>query len=153
MTVEIRHCAALELVKSLEDQSVDAIVTDPPSGISFMGKDWDNQSIYEPSTAKGRTALEVCKALDLKRWEVGFVAFIVDHFAAAIPKLKPGAHCLVWALPRTADLTGLGLRISGLEIRDVCVHLFGSGFPKSLDVSKAIDKAAGAERELALIHI
>ncbi|NOS67377.1 MAG: site-specific DNA-methyltransferase [Candidatus Peribacteraceae bacterium] len=61
--------------------------------------------------------------------------------------MKPGAHGLVWALPRTSHCTATALEDAGFEIRDCVYHLFGSGFPKSLDVSKAIDKAAGAERE------
>jgi site-specific DNA-methyltransferase (adenine-specific) len=60
--------------------------------------------------------------------------------------MKPGAHGLVWALPRTSHWTATALEEAGFEIRDVVTHLFGSGFPKSLDVSKAIDKAAGASR-------
>ena len=136
--VDIRNCAALDLIESLEDSSIDAIVTDPPAGIGFMGKSWDNQSAYNPRTDKGQAALDLCPQLGLKPWESGFTAFVADHFGAALAKLKPGGHALVWALPRTADLTGLGLRIAGFEIRDVVVHLFGSGFPKSLDIQKAI---------------
>jgi site-specific DNA-methyltransferase (adenine-specific) len=60
--------------------------------------------------------------------------------------LKPGAHALVWAIPRTSHWTATALEDAGFEIRDVVTHLFGSGFPKSLDISKAMDKAAGQER-------
>lgn len=62
--------------------------------------------------------------------------------------MKPGAHGLVWALPRTSHWTATALEDAGFEIRDCVYHLFGSGFPKSLDVSKAIDKAAGVEGEI-----
>ena len=62
--------------------------------------------------------------------------------------LKPGGHALVWAIPRTSHWTATAVEDAGFEIRDVIAHLFGSGFPKSLDVSKTIDKAAGAEREV-----
>jgi len=61
--------------------------------------------------------------------------------------LKPGGHLLAFAGSRTFDLMALSIRLAGFEIRDSLAWLYGSGFPKSLDVSKAIDKAAGAERQ------
>ena len=143
--ITIRHCDALDLLRSLEDCSVDSLVSDPPSGVNFMSKSWDRHSSYEPQTDKGRDLLRFGSAL-LAPWEVGFCAFIVDVFSQALRVIKPGGHGLIWALPRTSDLTALGLRVAGWEVRDSVHHIFGSGFPKSADISKAIDKAAGAER-------
>lgn len=97
---------------------VDAIVTDPPAGISFMGRQWDHDH-------GGRDG-----------WVRAFAAI----FAEASRYLKPGGHAFVWALPRTSHWTATALEDAGFEIRDVVVHLFGSGFPKSLDVGKAIDR-------------
>ena len=122
----IWHGDALEVLRGLPDASVDAIVTDPPAGISFMGKEWDG--------AKGGR----------EQWS----AWLAEVMREAYRVTKPGGHALVWALPRTSHWTACGLEDAGWEIRDKIVHLFGSGFPKSLDVSKAIDKAAGAEREV-----
>lgn len=110
----------------LESNSVDALVTDPPAGIGFMGKEWDHHK-------GGR-----------KQW----VAWMTEVMCEAYRVMKPGAHGLVWALPRTSHWTATALEDAGFEVRDVVTHLFGSGFPKSLDVSKAIDKAAGIEREV-----
>src|SRR5699024_12045355 len=62
--------------------------------------------------------------------------------------LKPGGHLLAFAGSRTADLMGLAIRLAGFDIRDTIMWLYGSGFPKSHDVGKAIDKLAGAEREV-----
>jgi site-specific DNA-methyltransferase (adenine-specific) len=62
--------------------------------------------------------------------------------------IKPGGHALVWAIPRTSHWTGTAWEDAGWQPRDKIYHIFGSGFPKSLDISKAIDKAAGAEREV-----
>lgn len=115
----------LEKLKALPDSSVDALVTDPPAGISFMGKEWD-------SNKGGR-----------KEW----IAWLSSVMVECKRVMKPGAHGLVWAIPRTSHWTATALEDAGFEVRDVVTHLFGSGFPKSLDVSKAIDKAAGAERE------
>lgn len=102
----------------LPDNSVDAIVTDPPYGLSFMGKKWD----YDvPSEAIWRECLRV---------------------------LKPGGHLLAFAGTRTQHRMAVRIEDAGFEIRDMIAWVYGSGFPKSLDVSKAIDKAAGAERKV-----
>lgn len=116
----------LERLKELPADSVDALITDPPAGISFMGKAWDDDK-------GGR-----------RQW----IAWMTEVMAECHRVLKPGAHGLVWAIPRTSHWTGAALEDAGFEVRDVVTHLFGSGFPKSMDISKAIDKAAGAEREV-----
>lgn len=121
----------LEILKSLETNSVDSLVTDPPAGISFMGKDWDHDK-------GGR-----------KQW----IAWMTEVMTECMRVMKPGAHGLVWALPRTSHWTATALEDAGFEVRDVVTHLFGSGFPKSLDISKAIDKAAGAERKVVSTRI
>ena len=107
---------------NIESSSIDALVTDPPAGISFMGKGWDTAKRFREQMA--------------------------PIFEEVIRVLKPGAHGLVWALPRTSHWTATVLEEVGFEIRDVISHHFGTGFPKSHDVSKAIDKAAGAKREV-----
>lgn len=89
-----------------------------------MGKDWD-------SDKGGRLA---------------WIAWMTQVMTECLRVMKPGAHGLVWALPRTSHWTATALEDAGFEVRDVVTHLFGTGFPKSLDISKAIDKAAGAER-------
>lgn len=108
------------------DESIDALVTDPPSGIAFMGKSWDTDK-------GGRDA---------------WIAWLAERMRLAYRLLKPGAHALVWALPRTSHWTATAVEDAGFEIRDVVMHLFGSGFPKSLNISKAIDDALGTEREI-----
>lgn len=125
-TVSLYLGDCLDVLRTLPDESVDAVVTDPPAGISFMGRDWDGD-------LGGRD-----------RW----IAWHAERLAEAARVLKPGGHALVWALPRTSHWTAMAVEDAGLEIRDCLTHLFGSGFPKSLDVGKAIDKAAGAERKV-----
>ena len=108
----------LEQMKSLPDNSVDSIVTDPPYGISFMAKKWD----YDvPSVEVWQEAMRV---------------------------LKPGGHALIACGTRTQHRMVVNIEDAGFEIRDVVSWIYGSGFPKSLNISKAIDKAAGAEREV-----
>lgn len=129
-TIRIYNDDALNRLKTFDSDSVDALVTDPPAGISFMGKEWDHHK-------GGR-----------KEW----ITWMSEVMRESLRVMKPGAHGLVWAIPRTSHWTASALEDAGFEIRDVVTHLFGQGFPKSLDVSKAIDKAAGAEREIVEIR-
>lgn len=124
--VTLLHGDALEVLRTLPDNSVDAIVTDPPGGISFMGREWD-------SDKGGRD---------------NWIAAFAEIARECLRVVKPGAHALVWAIPRTSHWTATAWENGGWEVRDRVAHVFGSGFPKSHDVSKAIDKAAGAEREV-----
>jgi len=124
MMVHLHQGDALEFLRSLPDRSADSMVTDPPAGIGFMGREWDKDK-------GGR-----------EHW-IGWLAAIMVE---ARRVLKPGSHALVWALPRTSHWTALALERAGFELRDSLHHVFGTGFPKSLDISKAIDREAGAER-------
>jgi len=119
---EVRVGDCVGHLAELEDCSVDALVTDPPAGISFMGKDWDRDK-------GGRDA---------------WIEWMAGVMKDVLRVLKPGAHGFVWALPRTSHWTATALENAGFEIRDIVTHLFGSGFPKSANISKAIDRAAGA---------
>lgn len=102
-----------EKLKSIKDNSIDSVVTDPPGAISFMGKDWD-------SDRGGRA-----------EW----VNWLTEIMQEVIRVLKPGGHALVWSIPKTTHWTAWALENSGFEIRDCIYHIFGSGFPKSLNIS------------------
>ncbi len=108
----------LDKLKDLKENSIHSLITDPPAGISFMGKDWDGD--------KG----------DRDTWILWLRTIMKECFRV----MKPGAHGLVWAIPRTSHWTATALEDAGFEIRDVVTHLFGSGFPKSLNISKQIGK-------------
>ena len=140
----------LDLLQTLPENSIDTCITDPPSGIGFMGKQWDNHSKYMPRTPKA-TALYTAFSGLLEPWEVGFLCFTVDWASYVLRALKPGATALVWGLPRTVDLTILGLRLAGFEIRDLIAHLYGEGIPKGQNLSKEIDKKLGAKREKNMV--
>ena len=138
----IFHGWGKDVLPGLAEGSVDSVVCDPPYGLSkepnmvevlthwlagddyshngggFMGKSWDS---FVPGPATWKEVFRV---------------------------LKPGGYALVFAGSRTVDLMGISLRLAGFEIRDQMQWVYGSGFPKSLNISKAIDKAAGADREV-----
>lgn len=126
MGYEVVQGDCLDLLKTLPDNSMDAIVTDPPGGISFMGKKWD-------SDKGGRD-----------KW----VAWLSERMKECLRVLKPGGHILVWAIPRTSHWTAWAIEEAGFEVKDRHSHFFGSGFPKSHNVSKSLDKMKGAKREV-----
>lgn len=108
---------SLERLKERPDNSADSIVTDPPSGIKFMGLEWD-------SDKGGRDA---------------WIDWLTEIMREAFRVLKPGGYAFVWALPKTSHWTATAVENAGFEIRDKAAHMFGSGFPKSMDVATAID--------------
>lgn len=122
----LHHGDCLDVLPTIPDNSIDAIVTDPPAGIAFMGKDWDKDK-------GGRD-----------EW----IAWMERVAVECRRVLKPGAHALVWTIPRTSHWTAMAWENAGYEVRDKIAHLFGSGFPKSVNVGKVIDDALGAEREI-----
>jgi len=118
MTANLINGDCREVMAAMPENSIDSIVCDPPYGLSFMGKGWDHG--------------------------VPGVEFWVEALRVA----KPGAYLLAFGGTRTHHRLMVAIEDAGWEIRDMVMWVYGSGFPKSLDVSKAIDKAAGAEREV-----
>jgi site-specific DNA-methyltransferase (adenine-specific) len=117
--IDLRNGDCIEQMRQLPPNSVDSIVTDPPYELGFMGKSWDSTGI----------------AYSVKMWD------------EALRVLKPGGHLLAFSGSRTYHRMAVAIEDAGFEIRDQIMWVYGSGFPKSMDVSKAIDKQAGVERE------
>lgn len=117
-SLTLHHGDCLAILPTVAENSLDACVTDPPYGLAFMGKDWDHGV---PGVPFWREIIRV---------------------------LKPGAHLVAFGGSRTYHRMAVAIEDAGFEIRDSLMWLYGSGFPKSMDVSKAIDKAAGAVREV-----
>lgn len=113
-----------DILKEFPDNSVDAIVTDPPYELAFMGKKWDSSGI----------------------------AFQVEVWREALRIAKPGAHILAFGSTRTHHRLMCAIEDAGWEIRDCLGWIYGSGFPKSLDVSKAIDKLLGLSDQRIITH-
>lgn len=140
---------SFELLKELPENSVDSCVTDPPYGIRFMGKAWDGADIVattERDKPKGGDNSHAMSAGKYSRDYLDMKAFQewTERWAREVYRvLKPGGHLLAFCSPRSYHRLATGLEDAGFEIRDQMQWLFGSGFPKSLDVSKAIDKANG----------
>jgi DNA modification methylase len=154
MTIHNGDC--IEVMAGFDADSIDAIVTDPPYGLGFMGKAWDSAAAMHlpPSaealdsplarfrTGKGPAAV----AFESKAFQSWCEAWAREAFRVA----KPGAHLLAFGGTRTYHRLATAIEDAGWEIRDTLVWAYASGFPKSLDVSKAIDKANGKyDRDLA----
>jgi len=110
----------LEILKTFDDNSIDSIVTDPPYELGFMSKSWDSTGI----------------------------AYSVELWRECLRVLKPGGHLLAFGGSRTWHRLAVAIEDAGFEMRDSIAWLYGSGFPKSHNISKAIDKLHGAEREV-----
>ena len=116
MTVDLRTGDSLEILKTLDANSIDSVVTDPPYGLSFMGNKWD----YDvPTTELWKEVLRV---------------------------LKPGGHLLSFSSSRTYHRMAVAVEDAGFEIRDQIMWVYGSGFPKSHNIGKAYDKKMGNNR-------
>jgi site-specific DNA-methyltransferase (adenine-specific) len=115
-TLHLGNC--LHELRNIPENSIDSVVCDPPYELGFMSAKWDQSGI----------------------------AYSVEMWKQALRVLKPGGHLLAFSGSRTYHRMTCAIEDAGFEIRDQILWVYGSGFPKSLDVSKAIDKAAGAER-------
>lgn len=196
------HCGdCLDVLAAMPDNSVDSVVSDPPYGLEFMGKDWDkfaprerkNATVWDgrrqaqegweeaaadrsgkggggpsyKSTHKGAKRCTTCgkRAFSGSPCECENPTWIIEHrqeapaamigfqnFMEAVARelyrvLKPGGHLLMFGATKTYHRMACGVEDAGFEIRDALSWLYGSGFPKNVNLSKAIDKHLGAERE------
>jgi len=144
LSATVINADSIDHLKTLPDSSIDAVVTDPPYGlgncspraVSAALTAWLAGEEYQPSGA----------GFMGKSWD----AFVPgpELWREVYRVLKPGGHAVIFAGSRTVDLMGIAVRLAGFEVRDMLHWLYGSGFPKSHDVSKALDKRIGAEREV-----
>lgn len=118
MNIELKLGDCLDVLRTIPDNSIDSVVTDPPYGLEFMGKKWD----YDVPS--------------------------VEIWTECLRVLKPGGHLLSFAGSRTYHRMAVRIEDAGFEIRDQIMWVYGSGFPKSHNIGKAIDKIEGNEREV-----
>jgi DNA modification methylase len=134
-----------ELIKGLPENSIDAVVCDPPYALVSIVKRFGGANA---APAKGNEAYQRASAGFMgKTWDTGEVAFSEAFWADVLRVLKPGGHLVAFSGTRTYHRMAVAIEDAGFEIRDQLAWCYGSGFPKSHDVSKGIDKRAGAERE------
>jgi site-specific DNA-methyltransferase (adenine-specific) len=159
LSVSVHHGDCRDVLATLPEASIDACVTDPPYGLGFMGKEWDtpgalverkpDRSVKWDKVGGNHNPTDSADAARTRRAENRKFQEWCDSWLPEVFRvLKPGAHVLAFGGTRTYHRLVCAIEDAGFEIRDQIGWAYGSGFPKSLDVSKAIDKAAGAEREV-----
>ena len=151
-----------EVLKTLPDNSVDSIVTDPPYGLEFMGKEWDapwkSKDVRQPDdpnftktdNAYGRSKVRYAMGSSYGGGNEAMIGFQEWYYSVAVEiyrVLKPGGHILSFGGSRTYHRMACAIEDAGFEVRDQIMWVYGSGFPKSHNISKAMDKSNGVERE------
>lgn len=154
--VTLWHGDCLDVLARLGDASVDAVVTDPPYGLEFMGKEWDapwkaeGAVVTDPASVGGFQDGAGGNPYSRSRIRfgigAGFQKWCEDWAAECLRVLKPGGHLLAFGGTRTWHRLACAIEDAGFEVRDSIAWMYGSGFPKSLDVSKAIDKQRTEDR-------
>jgi site-specific DNA-methyltransferase (adenine-specific) len=164
--IDLRLGDCIEVLKTLSDNSVDSIVTDPPYGIGFMNKEWDDPKKHREliereskrseerfaegkSPAKGGFSKGVQPGLPIGGAKEGkwFQGWCELWAAECFRVLKPGGYLLSFSAPRTYHRMATAFEDSGFQIRDQIMWVFGSGFPKSHNIGKAIGKIEGNESD------
>jgi site-specific DNA-methyltransferase (adenine-specific) len=152
MNPKILNGDCREHLREIKSNSVDSVITDPPYGLEFMGKEWDK--LWTKRDARTDSSIgrkndpfigarvdKYMTGLEAQHWHYEWLKLIYRV-------LKPGGHLLVFGGTRTYHRMACAVEDAGFEIRDCITWIYGSGFPKSLDISKAIDKMYGEEREV-----
>jgi DNA modification methylase len=162
--VQLLHGDCLELLKTLPENSIDSVVTDPPYHLTSIVKRFGADDAKSPQfkigaygvgfdpTGTGAAFARMSRGFMGKQWDGGDIAFRLETWAEVWRVLKPGGHLLAFGGTRTFARMSVAIEDAGFEIRDTIMWLYGTGFPKSHDVSKGIDRAAGAEREVVGTH-
>ncbi len=160
---DVYHGDCIDVMRELPDGSVDAVVTDPPYGIRFMGESWDGADIVKrqergkatspmpagvggPNGGYRSLAAEAGRYNRTLKASLAFMDWCREWASECYRLLKPGGHLLAFGSPRCYHQLGMGIELAGFEVRDTIAWLFAQGFPKSLDVAKAIDTKGGDAR-------
>lgn len=144
MTVTVHHGDSREVLKGIADCSIDSCVTDPPYALVSIVKRFGAANAA-PARGGGFYARASAGFMG-KQWDTGETAFDPAFWAEVMRVMKPGAHLIAFSGTRTYHRLAAAIEDAGFEIRDMIQWLYGSGFPKSHDVAKGIDKANGDER-------
>jgi site-specific DNA-methyltransferase (adenine-specific) len=142
---QVIHGDCLEVLKQFPDNCIDAIITDPPYALGFMGKEWDtfDKRQFGRKGLEGKNDLKVKKNFEIlpryKNWD-GYYEFSFNWAKEVFRVLKPGGYLLAFGGTRTYHRMTCGIEDAGFEIRDCIMWIYGSGFPKSLNIAKSIDR-------------
>jgi len=138
---KIHQGDCLELLKQIDDNSIDSVVTDPPYGLGFMGKEWDtyDKTQFGIKGNEGENDLKIKKSFEVLpryRSDSSFYDFSYAWTKECLRVLKPGGHLLSFGGTRTYHRMAVAIEDAGFEVRDMLEWIYASGFPKSLNVGK-----------------
>ena len=144
----IINADCIEHMNTMPPDSVDSIVTDPPYHLTSIVKRFGKEGSAPAQFGTDGAYARASRGFMGKEWDGGDIAFRTEVWEAALRVAKPGAYLLAFGGTRTFHRMAVAIEDAGWEIRDTVMYVYGTGFPKSHNVSKAIDKEAGAEREV-----
>jgi DNA modification methylase len=145
---ELLHADCRAVMANMADDSVDSVVTDPPYHLTSIVKRFGKPGSAPCQEGTDGAFARASRGFMGQEWDGGDIAFDPALWAEVLRVLKPGGHLVAFSGSRTYHRMAVAIEDAGFEIRDQIMWLYGSGFPKSLDISKALDKAAGAQREV-----
>ena len=148
MRIDLRQGDCLEVLKTIPDNSIDSVVTDPPYHLTSIVKRFGKEGSAPAQFGKDGAYSRASKGFMGKEWDGGDIAFRTDVWSECLRVLKPGGHLLAFSHSRTYHRMAVAIEDSGFDIRDQIMWIYGSGFPKSHNIGKAIDKIQGNEREV-----
>jgi len=140
------HCGdSRDVLRTIPDASIHAVVTDPPYALVSIGKRFGKDGAAPAQFGRDGAYARASSGFMGKQWDTGEVAFAVEFWREVLRVLKPGGHVVAFSGTRTYHRMACAIEDAGFEIRDQLAWVYGTGFPKSHDVAKGIDKALGAK--------
>lgn len=138
----------LKALKELPDNSVDSVITDPPYHLTSIVKRFGKEGSAPAQFGTDGAFKRASKGFMGKEWDGGDISFRTEIWEECLRVLKPGGHLLSFSHSRTYHRMAVAIEDAGFEIRDQIMWVYGSGFPKSHNIGKAIDKLQGNDREV-----
>jgi site-specific DNA-methyltransferase (adenine-specific) len=146
-SVRVFHGDSRDVLKTFPDNHFDSVVCDPPYALVSIGKRFGAENAAPAKAGKSGAYARASAGFMGQKWDTGETAFDSEFWVEVMRVLKSGGHLIAFSGTRTYHRLACAIEDAGFEMRDMIAWLYGSGFPKSHDVSKGIDKAAGAVRE------
>ena len=136
---------SLKVLDTIAENSIDAIITDPPYGLTSITKRFGKDSSAPNQYGKDGSFARLTKGFMGKEWDGSGIEYNVELWKKALRVLKPGGYLLAFGGTRTYHRIACAIEDAGFEIRDCIMWLYGSGFPKSHNIGLDIDKLNGCE--------
>src|SRR5574344_1868017 len=145
---ELYNGDMLDMKEVIKDNSIDSIVCDPPYGLTSITKRFGKEGSAAAQYGKDGSFSRLSKGFMNESWDGSGIEYNVEAWRKCYDVLKPGGYLLAFGGTRTYHRIACAIEDAGFEIRDCIMYLYGSGFPKSMNIGLAIDKKAGVESEI-----